>query len=453
MTSACALQLFRSSNERHAEIIGAVRFGAADDNRRLYVMDACWTGQLKVPGLAGHSWTPEFTATVYFRRLQDDGHQSILGNGFTTQSTFEIRVPANSVGGVDTIGTALNLEVGADRCAPDAACAVQLRTSFVTRVSVSVPVVCVCCWPHLLGAPRLGTQGGAGRKEFQAFTAQGQWHFGAISYNRVDQSVRLFYDGQEIECTCMLRRNRRYLATGAALTWRPLTPSPSPALSVPARARGTLPSRSSPLFVGAASANLLDAFCGQVHDVRVYNRALSVAELHKIWVEMDHRQQVCTAWRLFGCLLCWCLLRSPARYGRSSVTAPSSTAWCPSGPTGRLANSRSCRTTPLRRTHRSSRPAPDLLCRGGWVARLFSRSWHAVRCCAFSTLRACPASALHRRFRLGFGFGSMVAPVGVCSSSLERLCTLGFRWQRMASTSSHGLWTCALCRWASSPSP
>lgn len=55
---------------------------------------------------------------------------------------------------------------------------------------------------------------------------------------------------------------------------------------------GSIPSRPSAFFIGAASDGLLDAFCGSVHDVRVYNRELSGAELRLVWAEMDHARQV-----------------------------------------------------------------------------------------------------------------------------------------------------------------
>lgn len=58
------------------------------------------------------------------------------------------------------------------------------------------------------------------------------------------------------------------------------------------RTTGSVPTRSSPLFVGAASASLLNPFCGMVHDVRVYNKALTVPELRALWGEMSHKLQV-----------------------------------------------------------------------------------------------------------------------------------------------------------------
>ncbi len=56
-----------------------------------------------------------------------------------------------------------------------------------------------------------------------------------------------------------------------------------------------MPTKSSPLFVGAASSSYLNAFCGRVHDVRVYNRALPTVELRGLWAEMSHKLQASDA--------------------------------------------------------------------------------------------------------------------------------------------------------------
>jgi hypothetical protein len=58
------------------------------------------------------------------------------------------------------------------------------------------------------------------------------------------------------------------------------------------RAPGNVPTKATPMFVGAASAALLNPFCGFVHDVRVYNRALPPVELRPLWGEMSHKLQV-----------------------------------------------------------------------------------------------------------------------------------------------------------------
>jgi hypothetical protein len=60
------------------------------------------------------------------------------------------------------------------------------------------------------------------------------------------------------------------------------------------RTTGTVPQRSSPVFIGAASASLLNPLCGAVHDVRVYSKALTLPELRGLWGEMSHKLQVCT---------------------------------------------------------------------------------------------------------------------------------------------------------------
>ena len=58
------------------------------------------------------------------------------------------------------------------------------------------------------------------------------------------------------------------------------------------RAPGNVPTRASPVTIGAASAGLLNAFCGYIYDVRIYHRALPAVELRPLWGEMSHRLQV-----------------------------------------------------------------------------------------------------------------------------------------------------------------
>ncbi len=65
--------------------------------------------------------------------------------------------------------------------------------------------------------------------------------------------------------------------------------------SVCSAAPAPIPTRGSPLFIGAASSTLLNPFCGMVYDVRVYSRALPPVELRPLWGEMSHRQQVLSA--------------------------------------------------------------------------------------------------------------------------------------------------------------
>jgi hypothetical protein len=46
------------------------------------------------------------------------------------------------------------------------------------------------------------------------------------------------------------------------------------------------------MFVGSASATLLNPFCGLIYDVRVYKRALPTIDLRAVLGQMHHRLQV-----------------------------------------------------------------------------------------------------------------------------------------------------------------
>ena len=101
-------------------------------------------------------------------------------------------------------------------------------------------------------------QGGSGDKQFLASALPGEWHFVSLSYDHSHSVVAAYIDGQRAV----------------------------------AAAPGTVPTRSSPLFLGASSANLLNAFCGYYQDVRVYNRPLAERELRFLWAEMSDNLQV-----------------------------------------------------------------------------------------------------------------------------------------------------------------
>ncbi len=90
----------------------------------------------------------------------------------------------------------------------------------------------------------------------------GEWHFAALTFSRNLSTATAFMDGQ--------------------------------AASV--RTPGNVSIRSSPVFVGASSSNLLNAFYGNIHDVRVYNKALTRRELRMVWAQMSHKLQVWCLW-------------------------------------------------------------------------------------------------------------------------------------------------------------
>ncbi len=50
-------------------------------------------GQLTVPGFVNFDWNPAFTVTVFFQRTSRNRFQSLFGNGFSSLSSWEIRMP------------------------------------------------------------------------------------------------------------------------------------------------------------------------------------------------------------------------------------------------------------------------------------------------------------------------------------------------------------------------
>ncbi len=109
-----------------------------------------------------------------------------------------------------------------------------------------------------MSADVVGEQGGSGDKQFLASATAGEWHFAALTFNGTSDVASAFIDGR----------------LGFV------------------RAPGNVPTRTSPLFVCASSGGLLNAFNGHVHDVRVYNRELSLRELRQLWAEMSDNLQV-----------------------------------------------------------------------------------------------------------------------------------------------------------------
>lgn len=49
-------------------------------------------GLLSVPGLANQAWSNGFTVTVFFQRISGEYYDSIISNGFSPLSSFEIRL-------------------------------------------------------------------------------------------------------------------------------------------------------------------------------------------------------------------------------------------------------------------------------------------------------------------------------------------------------------------------
>ena len=101
----------------------------------------------------------------------------------------------------------------------------------------------------------------SGDVQFLASSVSGEWHFAAVTFSEGGGTSTAYIDGQR---------------------------GSSPAT-------GDVPSRATPLFVGASSSSLLNALSGNVYDVRVYNRALGAAELRQLWAEMSHKLQVSLA--------------------------------------------------------------------------------------------------------------------------------------------------------------
>lgn len=140
--------LDRSGRNRSASINGNVTFGSDDSGAGMSVMSMCYQGVVNVPWFVGKSWMAGFTATVYFKRTSRDRFQSLFGNGFSPQSSFEVRMPPGSSSDADDV---------------------QCYTMF---------------------------EGGSGSKSFAASAGKGQWHFVAISYDPATQFTTGFIDGR-----------------------------------------------------------------------------------------------------------------------------------------------------------------------------------------------------------------------------------------------------------------
>ena len=73
-------------------------------------MTVAGLGQLVVPGFVNFDWNPTFTVTVFFQRTQRGTFQSLVGNGFGSLSSWELRMPAGT-GATDDVGAYVSLEV------------------------------------------------------------------------------------------------------------------------------------------------------------------------------------------------------------------------------------------------------------------------------------------------------------------------------------------------------
>ena len=67
-------------------------------------------GVLVVPGFINFHWNPTFTVTAFFQRTMWGTFQSLVGNGFGSLSSWELRLPASN-GATDDIGVYLSMEV------------------------------------------------------------------------------------------------------------------------------------------------------------------------------------------------------------------------------------------------------------------------------------------------------------------------------------------------------
>jgi hypothetical protein len=148
--------LDRSGNNFTARVIGNITFGTDDGSGGMSVASMCHQGALSVPGLVGLRWHTGFTTTVYFRRTRGDRYQSVIGNGFSPQASFEFRLAPSDGRDWDDM---------------------HCYTSF---------------------------EGGSGNKAFAASAAKGQWHFAALSYNPNTLMVTAYFDGRLATSECTL---------------------------------------------------------------------------------------------------------------------------------------------------------------------------------------------------------------------------------------------------------
>ena len=73
-------------------------------------MSLRYLGQLVVPGFVDFDWPSRFTVCSLFRRSLRGSFQSVVGNGYSSLSSWELRMPPNS-GATDDIGLYLSMEV------------------------------------------------------------------------------------------------------------------------------------------------------------------------------------------------------------------------------------------------------------------------------------------------------------------------------------------------------
>ena len=73
-------------------------------------MSLRYLGQLVVPGFVDFDWPSRFTVCALFRRSLRGSFQSVVGNGYSSLSSWELRMPPNS-GATDDIGLYLSMEV------------------------------------------------------------------------------------------------------------------------------------------------------------------------------------------------------------------------------------------------------------------------------------------------------------------------------------------------------
>ncbi len=102
----------RSPRNRHASVSGDAWFGPIDDTGGMTAMDVCYRGQLAVPGFVNFAWNVAFTVTIFFQRRMEAGQQSLVGNGFTSLASWEMRLPQGAnTDAFDTIATLVTFEV------------------------------------------------------------------------------------------------------------------------------------------------------------------------------------------------------------------------------------------------------------------------------------------------------------------------------------------------------
>ena len=98
--------LDKSGKNATASVIGNMTFGLADDGGMMSVATLCYQGVFSIANLVAKNWTRGFTATSYFKRTIGSRYQTVLSNGMSPQSSFEIRMtPSNTTDDLSSIAT------------------------------------------------------------------------------------------------------------------------------------------------------------------------------------------------------------------------------------------------------------------------------------------------------------------------------------------------------------